>query len=378
MVRPMLISYIDYLVEYRDKFESTYDIYHILIKKWIEREANKRKHKIIDREKFIQDLYDFSYYVAIEIYSKRKELTLLHLEKESAFKISKNNDINLANYEITGQSLLTRDVNNNWKFAHKSILEYFLTSACLKDIDFAWKFEFNGMDMVRQFQIETRGWLSFSDFIMVQGGRVTHTLKLEPFNYDVHFENQEVEDFYILPFPIPYNLASSFIYESNPNKWRFNNSDEWLNANIIVGEYGSYESARREYLHNLYVEGISYFMASEFCLWLSNKIKIPIRLPKVEEFLYYILDRSHRSPYLNQYGFDPYFPDYIHYSWCYHQLNGKVDTKDGKNFTIDNPYYYNPLFNFKDEPSVFLHPSNVKQPGTQIFIAFDAKHLKKE
>ena len=45
MVRPMLLSYIDYLVDAKEKFNNTYEIYDVLINQWLEREAEKRKTK---------------------------------------------------------------------------------------------------------------------------------------------------------------------------------------------------------------------------------------------------------------------------------------------------------------------------------------------
>ncbi len=61
MVRPMLLSYIDLLVEDGTrKFSNTYQIYETLIEKWIEREAKKRKHEHTKREKFKQDLLNYS------------------------------------------------------------------------------------------------------------------------------------------------------------------------------------------------------------------------------------------------------------------------------------------------------------------------------
>lgn len=58
MVRPMLLSYIDYFVESRYKFENTSQIYETLVAKWIDREATKRKYKTEDREQFKENLYN--------------------------------------------------------------------------------------------------------------------------------------------------------------------------------------------------------------------------------------------------------------------------------------------------------------------------------
>ena len=149
MVRPMLLSYIDYLVDEDRNYEKTYDIYDTLIKKWIEREGNKRKHNNEVREKFKDDLLKFSKLVAIEIY-KSGEYSK-GIDKNKAMDICEEQNINLEGYEITGQSLLTRDVTTNWKFAHKSIYEFFIAEKAIKDIWFGLDLDITSLDMTKKF-----------------------------------------------------------------------------------------------------------------------------------------------------------------------------------------------------------------------------------
>jgi formylglycine-generating enzyme required for sulfatase activity len=150
MVRPMLLSYIDYLVDGDQHYANTYDIYDALINKWIEREGDKREHQHVNREKLKLNLHKYSQLVAVKIYEKRKETNSLRLCKADATDV----EVELKDYQMTGQSLLTRDVENNWKFAHKSILEFFLAKEALENIEFAKALDFTGMDMARQFWIE--------------------------------------------------------------------------------------------------------------------------------------------------------------------------------------------------------------------------------
>lgn len=194
MVRPMLLSYIDYLVDSREMLTTTYQIYETLIGKWIEREAIKRKNRSTDREKFKQDLFLFSKLIALEIYQRYKLTGNLSINKETAAELCQQNQIDLQDYEITGQSLLTRDVTHNWKFSHKSILEFFLAQKCIHDVEFANKFEFTGMDMVKNFykKIDPE---SKNKYIFVKGGTFlfsnnTH-VKINDFYMSKHLVTQE-------------------------------------------------------------------------------------------------------------------------------------------------------------------------------------------
>jgi hypothetical protein len=154
MVRPMLLSNIDYFADVKRVYHSTYEIYQTLIEKWIEREANKRKNQKRDREKFKADLHAYSQLVAVEIYQRRQQTASLCLKKEVALEIARKNNLDLSDYEITGQSLLTRDAEGCWKFAHKSILEFLVAKEAARDLGFWFGQNFDGMDMTLQFLSE--------------------------------------------------------------------------------------------------------------------------------------------------------------------------------------------------------------------------------
>jgi len=149
MVRPMLLAYIDLLVDEDRNYISTFDIYDTLVKKWIEREGTKRKYDKEVREQFKLDLLKFSKLVAIHIY-KSGEYSK-GIEKNVAQDICEKHNINLEGYEITGQSLLTRDVANNWKFAHKSIYEFFIAENAIEDVCFGFHLDITSLDMTKKF-----------------------------------------------------------------------------------------------------------------------------------------------------------------------------------------------------------------------------------
>ncbi|MCB0599373.1 MAG: SUMF1/EgtB/PvdO family nonheme iron enzyme [Phaeodactylibacter sp.] len=146
VMRPMMLSYIDYLVEDNRSYQLDYDIYETLIEKWLIREAKKRKH--LEEEKaFVNNLRHVSQQTAIAIYQHWR----LYLTREEAIAIAGQNGIELKPEEVTGQSLLTCDGLGHWKFAHKSILEFFLAKEAIGNVEFLRTFIFTGMDMAKRF-----------------------------------------------------------------------------------------------------------------------------------------------------------------------------------------------------------------------------------
>ncbi len=245
MVRPMLLSYMDYLVDdSNEKFETTYQIYDALVNKWIEREAGKRKYESTAREKFKKDLYDFSMKTALVIYEKQKETGTLSIDKNTAIAICEQHDFELEGYEITGQSLLTRDITHNWKFAHKSILEFLLAKQCIENITFWAGFDYTGMDMVRAFVYES-GPLAF-----VKGGSFKRGEEQE---YKV-----TVSDFYIGKYTVTQELWEE-VMGNNPSRFKGKNRP---------------------------VEQVSWYDVQEFLQKLSAQSGMQFRLPTEAEWEY--------------------------------------------------------------------------------------------
>ncbi len=163
LIRPMLLSYIDYLVEDKGSYHTNYDIYKTLIDKWLAREADKRK-KISDRPMFIENLRQVSQQVAMTIFEKWRSENRLYLTQEEIVAVTNKYNIDLKPEEVTGQSLLTCDAQRNWKFAHKSILEFFLATKAIQNLDFLAVMDFTGMDMAKRFYTEK------GDLVFVEGG----------------------------------------------------------------------------------------------------------------------------------------------------------------------------------------------------------------
>ncbi len=299
MVRPMLLYYIDFLIEDNQQYSNTYQIYDALVNKWIEREVNKRKPYDNEREKFAQDLWSYSEKVALKIYEKRKEITNFQLPKVDAITI----DVKLKQYQMTGQSLLTRDFYNNWKFAHRSILEFFLAKKIVdtihsKNYDFALSFEFAGMDMARQFCSEILDPHIFAligKYVRVKGGDF---LMGSPDDEVDRFSNEtqhevRVSTFYLCKYAVTVADFHKFIADSGylTDAERGGGSYLWdgksltLRAGVnwrhsIVGN----EREVGEYNHP--VLHVSWNDAVAYCHWLSEKTGKSFRLPSEAEWEY--------------------------------------------------------------------------------------------
>ena len=160
VVRPMLLSQIEFLVSTNRVYEFSFQVYEDLIQDWIIRESKKPKigKKYGTKEYFQKALYQFSKELALYLYDKREEYGGYHLPigKEFSEGLIELSDIEEGGSQLTSKiikskSLLNRDALGNYKFSHKSILEFFLAKECFKDPEFYQNFNFSGMDTVNLF-----------------------------------------------------------------------------------------------------------------------------------------------------------------------------------------------------------------------------------
>ncbi|RMG31951.1 MAG: hypothetical protein D6730_00635, partial [Bacteroidetes bacterium] len=152
MVRPMILSYIDDLLEGHERFAYSSQLYQALIGRWIEREAQRVKPD--RRENFRAELHRFSREVALDIYRSRKQRKGLFIPQKDIRPLAEKHGIQLKEMEMKSRSLLNRNAMGQYKFAHKSILEYFLAVEAIEDTHFAQNFSFEGMDQARLFYDE--------------------------------------------------------------------------------------------------------------------------------------------------------------------------------------------------------------------------------
>lgn len=152
MVRPMILSYIEDLLEEDVVYEYVTNLYRMVIKKWIQREADRVGPD--RRESFKDELYRFSQEVALNIYSNRRNRNGLFMTEREIRTFAENHEIKLEEIEIKSRSLLNRNMTGQYKFAHKSILEYFLAVECRDNSKFFERMDFEGLGQARAFYNE--------------------------------------------------------------------------------------------------------------------------------------------------------------------------------------------------------------------------------
>jgi hypothetical protein len=149
MVRPMLLNYIDDLLKSSRKYEFTFQVYEELNKLWIERES--RRYKRDEREGFKKELYKFSREITLDIYRNRETRKGLIIDAKEIEPFARRHNIRLGDMEIKSRSLLNRNARGEYKFSHKSVLEYFLALEVCQNSKFEKAFSFDGMDQAMSF-----------------------------------------------------------------------------------------------------------------------------------------------------------------------------------------------------------------------------------
>jgi Leucine-rich repeat (LRR) protein len=151
MARPMLLDFIQDIAKTEKKFDYTFEIYEELINSWLNREV--LNVPINKKYSYKNDLIKFSSELAKVIYDKRMQ-TGYTISLTKFEIIAKENNLDLTFFEMKTRSLLNRNPSGDYKFSHKSILEYFLALQLFKDISYKKSFEEEGMDMTIDFYNE--------------------------------------------------------------------------------------------------------------------------------------------------------------------------------------------------------------------------------
>ena len=143
-VRPMLLAYIPELL-YRHKISYTYQLYEIMIEAWLQRESMWINRDI---------LREFSERLAIEIWLNPEKRKMERVPYEEPLQLAEKWGIKVMDWKLlTGRSLLNRDVEGNFKFAHRSIMEYLFVKRFLK-LSYEDRPKLEWSDLMKSFLVE--------------------------------------------------------------------------------------------------------------------------------------------------------------------------------------------------------------------------------
>ncbi len=121
-VRPMLLAYIPDLLESHIQISRPFELYEAMIDAWLERER-----RWVDKN----SLREFSEHLAVDLYCGREQRGAERIHFDEMTRLTAGWAMRLETWQLTGRSLLNRDAAGNFKFAHRSIMEYLFVSRYL-------------------------------------------------------------------------------------------------------------------------------------------------------------------------------------------------------------------------------------------------------
>lgn len=121
--RPMLTALIPSLAASKRTVHGLWDLYEFMVDTWIQRESTWIEASALRR---------ISKIVAVELFLKRGTRGGERISRDKLIKLVGVEDSSLETWKLTSRSLLNRDADGFYKFAHRSVMEFFFISALLE------------------------------------------------------------------------------------------------------------------------------------------------------------------------------------------------------------------------------------------------------
>jgi hypothetical protein len=175
-VRPMLLAHVEDLVTGHRKFEFSFELYETMIEAWLLREKGFIKE--------IDNLRQFSELLAVDLYVNRENRGAERISKAELSTLAQEWSIPLDEWKLTGRSLLNRDAAGNFKFAHRSIMEYLFIkrfmSGDIRSLRVNWtdQMETFFWEMFQK-DLTSKGKTSFERLLPFEGSALTAEGRLE-------------------------------------------------------------------------------------------------------------------------------------------------------------------------------------------------------
>lgn len=142
--RPMLLANIDDLLAIGREQLTLSRAYHIIVEAWLERERFHVGN--------VDALRQFSIQLAMDIYLNRDKRQGEYIYAPEIRQLARVWGIDLDDWKLTGRSLLNRDADGRFKFAHRSIMEYLFVRAFLSGN--GWCARVKWTDLMQNFVVE--------------------------------------------------------------------------------------------------------------------------------------------------------------------------------------------------------------------------------
>ncbi|MFQ5641222.1 MAG: DUF1566 domain-containing protein [bacterium] len=125
-MRPMLLSYIDELLQPGREYRYAFQLYDRMVDAWLIREEGK----VEGMRK--EGLLSFCKQLALHLYVNREEQGAERISSDHIGRLARNFNLNIETWKLSGRSLLNRDAEDFFKFAHRSIMEHLLVKHLLE------------------------------------------------------------------------------------------------------------------------------------------------------------------------------------------------------------------------------------------------------
>ena len=123
-VRPMLLAYIPDLLESGKHIAYSFQLYEVMIEQWLARESRWVKP---------EDLRQFSERLAVDLHRNKEQRGAERIPRSELTQLAKTWNIPLDDWQLKDRSLMNRDAEGNWKFAHRSIMEYLFVKRLMEN-----------------------------------------------------------------------------------------------------------------------------------------------------------------------------------------------------------------------------------------------------
>ncbi|RYH63952.1 MAG: hypothetical protein EON54_07130 [Alcaligenaceae bacterium] len=122
--RPMLTALIPKLAKSDREAHSLWDLYAFMVDQWIDRESSWIAPGALRK---------LSKVIAVELVLQRKARGGERISRAQLMKLAEVQDVPVETWKLTSRSLLNRDADGLYKFAHRSILEFFFVESFIED-----------------------------------------------------------------------------------------------------------------------------------------------------------------------------------------------------------------------------------------------------